>query len=490
MEIGHSRRNRVLACAFALGAGTLIATTAGPRAGEADYQPKVLYSFCSQSNCTDGSLPHAGLIMDTAGNLYSTTFVGGANRPSTYFGDGGGTVFELTPNAAKTEWAETVLYSFCAQGSVSCTDGALPETGLIIDKAGNLYSTTSQGGADHDGGTVFELTPDAAKTTWTESVLYSFCSTDDLGIVGRTSCPDGATGSDAYAGLIMDKFGNLHGTARTGGNDAAAACKNIHTYTRGCGVVFELKPNTGKTKWRETVPYRFCSKIGCTDGSAPSDGLIMDKAGNLYGVTSGGGNSSGAGVVFELTPQMTGVPWKETVLYSFCSQPNCTDGDPNANSGSLIIDAEGNLYGMTALGGNDSNNGDGSGVVFKLAQNAAKTKWVETVLYNFCSQGGSSCTDGYYPTGGLIMDKGGNLYSTTIGGGANALGTVFELTHNAAKTKWVETVLYSFCAQPNCTDGGRPYKGVIMDKAENLYTTTSYGGAHGSGTVFELERSP
>jgi uncharacterized repeat protein (TIGR03803 family) len=475
MEIGHSRRNRFLA--FALGAGVLIVMTGAPRAGAADYQPKVLCSFCSQSNCTDGSSPHAGLIMDTAGNLYGTTLVGGANRPSGT--DGGGTVFELTPNAAKTKWTETVLYSFCSQGGKSCTDGASPEAGLIIDKAGNFYSTASYGGADN-GGTVFELTPDAAKTTWTESVLYRFCNPFAR---GGTSCPDGALG-DGYAGLIMDKFGNLYGTTITGGNDAPAACTKNYPGA-GCGVVFELMPNMGKTKWRETVPYRFCSKIGCTDGRMSEDGLIMDKAGNLYGVTSGGGNSSSAGVVFELTPQITGVPWKETVLYSFCSQPNCTSGDPYSINGSLIMDAEGNLYGTTELGGNDSNNPDGGGVVFELTPNAAKTKWVETVLYNFCSQGGSSCTDGREPSTGLIMDKFGNLYGATITGGADGSGTVFELTHNATKTKWIETVLYSFC----CTRPAGP-SGLIMDKAGNLYGTTSYDGANGSGEVFELVKSP
>jgi uncharacterized repeat protein (TIGR03803 family) len=474
MEIGHSRRNRFVA--FALGAGVLIATTAGPRAGAADYQPKVLYSFCSQSNCTDGSSPHASLIMDSAGNLYSTTLNGGAKCCS---GFGGGTVFELTPNAAKTSWVETVLYSFCAQGGARCTDGEQAFAGLVIDQAGSLYSTTELGGAD-DGGTVFELTPNAAETTWTESVLYSFCH-----ISGSTSCPDGAM-RNAYAGLIMDKFGNLYGTAGTGGNDAPAACKfDKYTLTRGCGVVFKLKPNTGKTKWRETVLYRFCSKIGCTDGAMSYDGLIMDKAGNLYGVTSGGGNSSGAGVVFELTPQTTGVPWKETVLYSFCSKPNCTDGDPYDINGSLIMDAEGNLYGTTDNGGN----AEDGGVAFELTPNAARTKWVETVLYSFCSQGGSSCTDGKGPYAGLIMDRAGNLFSTTTGGGANALGTVFELTHNAAKTKWVETVLFSFCGQQNCTRPPGP-SGLIMDKAGNLYGTTSYDGANGSGEVFELERSP
>ena len=165
------------------------------------------------------------------------------------------------------------------------------------------------------------------------------------------------------------------------------------------------------------VLYSFCPQSGCADGSQPVAGLIMDAAGNLYGTTKVGGTGGtggafGQGVVFKLAPDGT-----ETVLYSFCSQANCTDGlQPFAG---LIMDAAGNLYGTTLNGGI----GSGSGVVFKLAPDGT-----QTVLYSFCSQ--ANCTDGLAPQAGLLMDAAGNLYGTTALGGIapGNSGVVFALT--------------------------------------------------------------
>ena len=428
----------------------------------------VLYSFCALGQfCTDGADPAAGLTMDAAGNLYGTTVQGGADR--------NGTVFELTPNAAKTSWTETVLHSFGSQSG----DGVGVYAGLIMDAAGNLYGTTSGSflgspSGPYFGGTVFELTPNAAKTSWTETVLYSFCPSG-------ASCTDGEL---PYAGLIMDAAGNLYGTTNSGG-------------AHGGGTVFELIPNAAKTMWSETVLYSFCpSGASCTDGELPYAGLIMDAAGNLYGTTNSGG-AHGGGTVFELIPNAAKTMWSETVLYSFCAQGGCVDGDgPYAG---LIMDAAGNLYGTTVQGGAHG----GYGTVFELTPNAAKTKWSETVLYSFCAQGGKNCTDGLGPLAGLIMDAAGNLYGTTSGAflgspsGPYIGGTVFELTPNAAKTSWTETVLYSFCAQSSCTDGSFPDAGLIVDATGGLYGTTYYGGAHagllipplGGGTVFEITGS-
>jgi len=153
-----------------------------------DGTEAVLHRFCSQSGCADGEHPHAGLVLDTAGNLYGTTYYGGSNVYN------GGVVFKLAADGT-----ETVLYNFCSQSG--CTDGAEPVGGLVIDAAGTLYGTTSAGGAS-GGGVVFKLAPDG-----TETVLYNFCS--------QSGCADGA---EPWAGLVTDTAGNLYGTTVGGGD--------------------------------------------------------------------------------------------------------------------------------------------------------------------------------------------------------------------------------------------------------------------------------
>jgi uncharacterized repeat protein (TIGR03803 family) len=214
--------------------------------------------------------------------------------------------------------------------------------------------------------------------------------------------------------------------------------------------------------YTETVLYTFCSAANCTDGSAPYGGLIQDAHGNLYGTTVSGGTNN-RGTVFKVDNA-----GHETVLYSFCADANCTDG--SAPYGGLIQDADGNLYGTTQSGGGANN----AGTVFRV-DNTGK----ETVLYSFCSA--ANCRDGWLPEGGLIQDADGNLYGTTVDGGANGLGTVFRID-NAGH----ETVLHSFCADANCTDGKFPYAGLTQDADGNLYGTTLDGGANGLGTVFKL----
>ena len=282
-----------------------------------------------------------------------------------------------------------------------------------MDKAGHLYGTTPYGGANAGnpgadglgGGAVFALTPNAAKTKWTETVLYSFCPH-----VVAENCPDGAYPD---AGLIMGAAGRLYGTTFYGGAHPLQGGP-------GEGTVFELTPNAAKTKWTETVLYSFCALTACADGAYPDAGLIMDKAGHLYGTTSAGGARNTAGTVFALTPNAAKTEWTETVLYSFCPQERCTDGaTPFA---SLIMDKAGHLYGTTETGGAHHE----SGTVFALTPNAAKTTWTETVLYSFCAQ--ERCTDGAGPGASLIMDAAGHLYGTTgLGGAHDNNGTVFEL---------------------------------------------------------------
>jgi uncharacterized repeat protein (TIGR03803 family) len=306
-------RNLRLGRVSALIAAVLTVATLAPQSGASAVRLKTLYSFCAQENCTDGSEPGAGVIMDAAGHLYGTTATGGNAGPYV----SAGTVFELTPNAAKTKWTETVLYSFCAQGGTSCTDGDGPAAGLIRDAAGNLYGTTTGGGA-HAGpsgsgeGTVFELSPDATGT-WTETVLYSFCA--------QENCTDG---DSPEASLIRDAAGNLYGTTPTGGAHAALG--------NGGGTVFELTRNAAKATWTEKVLYSFCASsvaVLCSDGAGPAGGLIRDAAGNLYGTTEAGG-ASGSDTVFQLIPNAAKSTWTHKILYSFCPQFGCTDGQGGA----------------------------------------------------------------------------------------------------------------------------------------------------------------
>jgi uncharacterized repeat protein (TIGR03803 family) len=359
---------------------------------------------------------------------------------------GGGTVFELTPSGI-----ETVLYSFCSQ--TNCADGAYPSAGLIEGSDGNFYGTTAWGGANFDPasdmyiGTVFKITPSGTLTT-----LYSFCS--------QAGCADGR---EPAAGLIQGSDGNFYGTTIVGGaNDD--------------GTVFKLTPSGGLT-----TLHSFCSQTGCVDGSLPRAGLIKGIDGNFYGTTDEGGANDtlygGAGTVFKITPSGT-----LTTLYSFCSKGGkaCTDGQQPAG---LIKGIDGNFYGTTSLGGANrrADGGSGGGTVFKLTPSGAFN-----ILYSFCSE--SKCADGEFPVAGLIQGIDGNFYGTADLGGANGLGTVFRLTPSGKLT-----TLYSFCSLTGCTDGRWPSAGVVQGSDGNFYGTTQVGGAqvYGTGgTVFELSPAP
>jgi uncharacterized repeat protein (TIGR03803 family) len=350
----------------------------------------VLYSFCAASgtSCPDGKHPGAGLIIGPTGHLYGTTIDGGAYDTGA---GGGGTVFELTPNAARTKWRQVVLYSFCRQDG--CRDGAFPLAGLVMDAAGRLYGTTFAGGA-RGGGTVFELVPNRTGTNWSPRVLHSFCT------VGGKRCFDG---KNPQAGVIVDAAGHLYGTTMAGG---------AHAF----GTVFELAPDATRTRWTQVVLYSFCAQHDCSDGAEPVAGLIRDAGGRLHGTTRGGG-LSGLGTVFELVP--AAATTTESVLLSF--------GPDGAGPLGLIRDAAGHLYGTTGSGG-----AEGWGTAFELIPNADQTAWSENVLYSFCTQDVPNCTDGARPAAGLIRDAAGHLYGTTAAGGPHGVppgggGTVFEL---------------------------------------------------------------
>jgi len=326
----------------------------------------------------------------------------------------------------------SILYAFCRQ--TACADGATPEGGLTADRAGNLYGTTYYGGTSGYG-TAFEVAPDG-----TETVLYSFCT--------QPKCRDGAFPEAP----LLERDGSLYGTTTSGGANKK-------------GAVFKIS-----SAGTQTILYSFCSQPNCADGARPRAGVVMDKVGNLYGTTNRGGNtncSKGCGTVFELAPGGT-----ETVLYSFCSESNCTDG---ARPRAPLTPSAGNLYGTT-----DSGGAANKGAVFRISSGGT-----ETVLYSFCTQ--QNCADGAQPAAGVVMDNAGNLYGTTSRGGdtncPHGCGTVFELAANGS-----ETVLYAFCPKGNCSGGAQPGSGALLDvgNGKSLYGTTGAGGANGFGTVFKL----
>ena len=398
----------------------------------------VLHNFAD--NGTDGYQTYSSLVFDASGNLYGTTPKGGTHTDCYGENIGCGTVFELSP-AVGGGWTENILYNF---GGTS-TDGTNPYGTLIFDTAGNLYGTTEGGGTgvcdqgENSCGTVFELKPKAGGG-WEEKVLYNF----------------GSTSTDGYypgAGLIFDATGNLYGTTSRGG-------------TYGFGTVFELT-HTADGSWTEKVLHRF---NGTDDGEIPLASLVFDPAGNLYGTTSDGG-SFHAGGIFELK-RGAGGSWTTKMLHFF------NDGDGRTPYASLILDAAGNLYGTTQIGG--PNHG---GTVFELTQTAGG-KWGETVLHGFDNKSG----DGYEPLAGVIFDHNGNLFGTTFVGGTggcrDGCGTIFELTP-AAGGGWTET-LYSF---PGYANGYWPASGLIFDAKGDLYGTTVNGGTDtgcACGTVFEF----
>jgi hypothetical protein len=251
------------------------------------------------------------------------------------------------------------------------------------------------------------------------------------------------------------------------------------------GSVFEMvKTETGYT---EEILYSF---TGQADGETPLGTLLLIGK-NLYGTAAYGG--AGNGTVFEIEPGEAG-SWTETTLYTFNAAP-----DGAVPEAGLIVDKEGNLYGTTRFGGNsgwDWGYWTGSGTAFELVKGGTKKKptYTETVLYSFDTAG--TLVDGVQPTASLIMDKDGNLYGTTLYGGGNNpagntnAGTAFELSNNAGT--WTETFLYSFCgsADGGCTDGEQPAAGLTMDSKGNLYGTTQAGGGnYGKGAVFELTKT-
>jgi uncharacterized repeat protein (TIGR03803 family) len=392
---------------------------------------------------------------------------------------------------------EAVVYSF----GTNPNDGRIPNGGLVFDNAGNLYGTTQYGGLS-GGGTVFELTP-GANDTWTESILYNFCS--------QPNCADGQV---PEAGLIFDSSRNLYGTTIAGGMFDGGTCR-----AGGCGTVFELSPPSSPGgNWIETVLWNFQGNLN-NDGDAPWGRLAWDAAGNLYGTTEGGGTSLSLGTVFELSP-ISREAWSESVLYRFCANgPPCTDGVyPLAG---VSFDLSGNLFGTTSYP---------AGTVFELSPQAGE--WAETTLHHFTAYGGDDpisevnidqttgnlygtvsggqgearCggvwrltpqSDSTYQGGVLLLNQSGAngctplasvfhesqsnvLFATASTGGSNNAGTLYKIS-SAGK----QTVLYDFCQQASCADGSMP-SASLTKHAGALFGTTSAGGSYNQGVVFRI----
>lgn len=285
----------------AAGAGTVFEIT--PVGNDGGATESVIYNFCSQSNCADGSNPdYAGVIFDKNGNMYGTTFNGGAN--------GYGVVYELSP-AGNGTWTEKVLYSF-----KNSPDGANPINTLIMDSAGNLYGTTFAGGSGSGDGTIFELSPSG--NSWKEKTLAN------INTVG--------------SGLTIDSSGNIYGT----------------TWQQ----VFEASPN-GNGGLTPHILFTFNPNLAGKEGSEPAGTLAVDSSGNVYGTTYSGG-AHNLGAVYELVKGSTG--YTEKLLCSFSNTPGLNGVSPFAG---VTLDSSGNLYGTTTLGG-QYNDPPGDGTIYEL----------------------------------------------------------------------------------------------------------------------------
>jgi hypothetical protein len=406
----------------------------------------VIHSFQSTS-VFDGIAPYSGLVADKNGALYGTTVDGGNHV---------GTVYKLAPPAVQGEaWKQTVLYSF-AGGS----DGANPSGALVVRPSGKIYGTTQRGGGSESCGVVYELAPPTKHgSPWTQTVLYTFCSS-------------AGDGDKPIAGLISGEDGRLYGTTYKGGKYKA-------------GNVFLVAPPAHSSTWVEEV---LCSFKAASDGTLPSPGgLAMDTAGALYGVLqSSEQDGFNPGLVFQLVSPIGGRgPWTENVLYSFGAQ-----GDGYGPVGSPVFDQNGVLYGATFQGGQN-----GAGSVFALTPpRVLGGAWTETVLYSFTGGG-----DGSVPDSSLALDGAGAIYGVTeyggsqsCGGTGEGCGVAFKLTPPATQGgAWTNQTLHGFLGG---LDGESPIA-PVLPLGGTVYGTTAAGGTGycgnsgepGCGTVFQIQ---
>jgi uncharacterized repeat protein (TIGR03803 family) len=402
----------------------------------------LLYSFTGGS---DGYNPQAGVVFDSSGALYGTTFFGGTVNDSCPVGCG--TVFRLAPTH-DGPWSLDTIHSFTGYPS----DVANSYAHVTFDKKGNLYGTAGDGGANLCScGGIFKLSP--MNGGWTESVIYNFTK---------------HSGETPYAALILHK-GVFYGSTWFGPESKG----NV-----GNGTVFTLR-QASDGLWKHNIIHVFA---GGTDGYEPYSNLVFDKQDNAYGSTPYGGTNR-SGDIFELIPNGRG-SWTYKLIYSFLAPSS------GAYPSTLALGSDGNLYGVTSGGGTTQGQDCriyGCGMVFELQH--SNTGWKEVTLYEFA--GGS---DGYSPEAGLIFDKQGNLYGTTMLGGTGTCqfyqypgcGTVFELSPVGDGT-WQKTTLYNFTGGD---DGEFPTDGKLTSDSAGSFSGTTLGGAaygsSGYGTVYQI----
>jgi hypothetical protein len=357
-----------------------------------------------------GSNPFGGLVADRNDNYYGTTAAGGEY----YYG----MVFELSPpTVAWGGWTETVIWNFAGYGY---GDGAGPAYQLLIDEEGNLYGETRQGGI-YDSGTVFLLAPPKTSGgSWTKRILY---------------LPTG--GEEVFFGeLLRDSAGALYGTQFSSG-------------TFDEGLAFKLTPGPNG-EFRATTLYSFGATTA--DSAWPYGPLTMDMAGNLYGVSYGGGANK-FGTAYKLTaPATEGGLWSNSVLYSFGEgEQGCIP------EGNVVLDRSGRLYGLTSGCG-----ALGNGVFFQLTPTESGP-WLESILHAFSS------TDGGGGSPSLALDTHANVFYGTsyyAGGFGVAYQIAPPVTRGGA---WTDTVLHSFSGG---SDGAYPVGPIVWDANGVLYSTS------------------
>jgi hypothetical protein len=397
--------------------------SAAQQADQAAAQPvfQVLHVF---NKAGDGQAPMAGVKADAAGNLFGSAEFGGAN--------GFGAIFMLKPPASgKTNWTETVIFSF-ADGE----DGGFPGSPLLITGGRDLISSDLMGGTANQG-TIFQLNPPASGSgPWIEKILFNF-----QGAPGDGSGPLGPQ--------LQGQNGMTFGTTSSGG-------------ATNCGTAYRLTPGSNGGPDQETILFNFTCGA---DGGRPQEGLVTDGKGNLFGTTETNGALNN-GVVFELTPS-TGASseLKETTIFDF----NVTNGaQPVGN----LLFFKGSLYGVTFQGGQF-----GQGVAFQLTPPAQPGgTWSETVLHSF-----SGGTDGGEPQSGLLPDGKGGFYGTASQGGTTGNGNFFHLVPPQAGGAWTLTPIHEFAGG----NGGSDPSGDLIEHGGSIFGTTQ-GSTTGQSTVYKI----